>query len=520
MRKLPISIQTFSELRIRDCVYVDKTELIYNLTQGGGNTYFLSRPRRFGKSMTISTLKSIYQGEKHFFAARDSSEKDLWIYDKWDWERRNPVIHISFNDFNYKDNALTDVLSWAMHAQAKNHDIVLETNDYARQFEELIQKLAKAKGKVVILIDEYDKPIIDYLESPNHKKAKEHRDILRQFYACLKSNDYNIELFFMTGVSKFSQTGIFSHLNHLRDLTLDKNFSTLVGYTQDELLSNFGEYIEAAAVEIGYSKADVLQDIKKWYNGYSWDAITSVYNPYSVLLFLQNQRFEPHWYKTGSPKFLIDIIKSVGEFDFSQLKVNNRILDSYDIEDLNIRTLMFQTGYLTIKKRDLRTGSYVLDYPNQEVEEAISNQILSAMTGKQQIDTPLFNAQDAFLENDMERIVEILNSMIEDIPNQLLKRKQEDFYHSLVHLFFRYMGFRVESEVNTSKGRLDAVVTTDTHVYIFEFKIKKTAELAFQQILDKNYAEKYRMYNKTMVGIGINFDIENKCIDTWKIEEI
>jgi hypothetical protein len=522
MKKLlPISIQTFSKLRETNCVYVDKTELIYNLTQGAGNTYFLSRPRRFGKSMTLSTLKSIYQGEKHYF-------EGLWIEDKWDWSRRHPVIHISFNDFNYKNNSLEDVLSWSMDSQAKHHDIELETKDYARKFEELIQKLAKSKGKVVILIDEYDKPIIDFLEtsSPRSKedeypRARENRDILRQFYACLKSNDYNIELFFMTGVSKFSQTGIFSHLNHLKDITMDDDYATLVGYTQEELVENFDEYIEKAAKKIGYSKDECLQDIKTWYNGYSWDATTSVYNPYSVLLFFQSPSFEAHWFSTGSPKFLIDIIRKNDIFDFNKLKIQDVILKSYEIENLDIRTLMFQTGYLTVKQRDLRTGSYVLDYPNREVEQAMSRQILGLMTGNvNKVDTPLFDAQDAFLDNDMEQIIEILNSMIADIPSQLLTKKQEAFYHALVHLFFRYMGFRVESEVNTSRGRMDAVVQTETHVYIFEFKIKKTAAIAFQQILDKKYADKYRMSNKIIVGIGVNFDIENKCIDDWKIEEI
>jgi hypothetical protein len=485
-----------------------------------GFTYFLSRPRRFGKSMTISTLKSIYQGEKHLFASRDSTEQDLWIYDKWDWTRRNPVIHISFNDLDYKDLPFNEVVSARLIQEAASHGIVLEQTTCGAQFEELIQKLAKMKGKVVILIDEYDKPIIDYLETPNHAIAKKHRDILRQFYTSLKSNDYNIELFFMTGVSKFSQTGIFSHLNHLRDITLDKKFATLVGYTHEELVDSFDEYIEAAASDIGYSKEEVLQDIKTWYNGYSWDAITSVYNPYSVLLFFQSPSFEGHWYSTGSPKFLIDIIKEKGMFDFNQLKLQDKILRSYEIENLDIRTLMFQTGYLTIKKRDLRTGTYVLDYPNQEVEQAMSNQILALMTGTQHIDTPLFNLQEAFLEHETERVVEILNSMIVDIPSQLLQKNREAFFHSLVHIIFRYTGFQIESEVNTSKGRMDAVVKTDTHVYIFEFKIKKTAEIAFQQILDKKYADKYRMLNKTIVGLGINFDIDNKCIDDWKIEEL
>ena len=513
MKKLPISIQTFSKLRGENCVYIDKTELIYNLTQGGGNAYFLSRPRRFGKSMTLSTLKSIYQGEKHLF-------EGLWIEDKWDWTRRNPIIHISFNDLDYKETPLQDTISTLLVKIAESYGFTPQSTTCGAQFEELIQTLSKIKGKVVILIDEYDKPIIDYLETPNHNIAKANRAILRQFYACLKSNDQNIELFFMTGVSKFSQTGIFSHLNHLRDITMDDEFATLVGYTQEELVDNFDEYIEKTAFKIGYSKEELLQSIKTWYNGYSWDAVTSVYNPYSVLLFFARPSFEPHWFATGSPKFLIDIIRERGMFDFNQLKVNSMILDSYDIENLDIRTLMFQTGYLTVKKKDVRTGTYLLDYPNREVEKAMSNQILALMTGKQFIDTPLFNLHDAFLDNETERVVQILNSMLRDIPYQLLQYDREAFFHALVHIIFRYIGFEIESEVNTSNGRMDAVVQTDSNVYIFEFKIKKTAEIAFQQILDKKYADKYRMSNKTIIGFGINFDIENKCIDDWKIEAL
>jgi hypothetical protein len=517
MKKLlSIGVQSFSKLRENNYIYVDKTELIYKIMTEG-NTYFLSRPRRFGKSMTLSTLKAVYQGRKELFGG-------LWIEDKWDWTRRNPVIHIPFSSLGYSSLGLENALKRFCHDTAMEFGISLEQQEYNVLFDELIKKTTAKHGKVVLLIDEYDKPIIDYLEDLHRKdqfkKAHENRAILRQFYACIKDNDENIELFFMTGVSKFSQTGIFSHLNHLNDLTMHEAYCTLVGYTQEELVANFDEYLDVAAKNLQYSKDELVQDIKTWYNGYSWDGIASVYNPYSVLLFLSNRTFESHWFRTGSPKFLIDIIKNTGEFDFNQLKVNNAILDSYEIENLNIRTLMFQTGYLTVKSKDARNGTYVLDYPNREVEQAMSNQILAAMTGNLYIDTPLFNAHDAFMENDMERIIEILNAMIADIPNPPIKNKVEYFYHSLIHVFFRYMGFQIESEVNTIKGRLDAVVTTETHVYIFEFKIKKTAQVAFQQILDKKYADKYRMFNKTIIGLGVNFDTTNKCIDDWKIEEL
>jgi hypothetical protein len=509
MKKLlPIGIQTFSELRERNCVYVDKTSLLHKL-MSEGKTYFLSRPRRFGKSMTLSTLKAIYEGRKELF-------EGLWIEDKWDWSRRHPVIHIPFSSLDYANSGLENVLQYRMREIAIRYDIVLEQQTFNWCFDELIKKMSQKHGKVVILIDEYDKPIIDYLEDPSYAQAKANRASLRQFYACIKDNDENIELFFMTGVSKFSQTGIFSHLNHLNDLTLHEKFVDLVGYTQEELVANFDEYIEEVAQKMQYSTQDeLLQDIKTWYNGYSWDGVGSVYNPYSVLLFLDNRSFAPHWFGTGSPKFLIDLISQTGMFDFNQLKVNAAILDSYEIENLNLRTLFFQTGYLTVKEKNPRNGTYLLDYPNREVEQAMSRQILSLMTGNLYIDTPLFNLQDAFLEDNRPRIVQILNSMLRDIPSHLLKYDLEGFYHSLVHIQFRYMGFLLESEVHTSNGRMDTVVKTDTHIYIFEFKIKQTAKIAFQQILDKQYADKYRMFNKTIVGLGINFDTTNKRIDDW-----
>jgi hypothetical protein len=524
MKKLlPIGIQSFSELRERNCIYVDKTELIHKLMTGG-KTYFLSRPRRFGKSMTLSTLKAIYQGRKELFSG-------LWIEDKWDWSRRNPVIHIPFSSLGYDGLGLERALLEHLNDVAGSYDITLQQPIPSKAFDELIKKLTAKYGKVVILIDEYDKPIIDFLEEikvssdsadkGKYAQAHENRAILRKFYACIKDNDDNIALFFMTGVSKFSQTGIFSHLNHLNDITLDEAFITLVGYTQEELVAYFDEYLANTTQKMQYTnQEELLQDIKKWYNGYSWDGVASVYNPYSVLLFLQKNSFASHWFGTGSPKFLIDLIKQRGLFDFNQLQVSSEIIDSYEIENLDIRTLLFQTGYLTVKSRNIRNGMYVLDYPNQEVEQAMSRQILALMTGKQHIDTPLYNLQDTFLKDNRPRIVEILNSMLRDIPYQLLQYDLEAFFHALVHILFRYMGFHLESEVNTSNGRMDAVVTTDTHIYIFEFKIKKTAQEAFEQIITKQYADKYRMFNKTIVGIGINFDTANKCIDDSKIEEL
>ena len=286
MRNLPIAIQTFSELRSRDCVYVDKTQHIHRLLTTS-KAYFFSRPRRFGKSMTLSTIKSIYKGEKHYF-------EGLWIENNWDWTRRNPVIHISFASIDYHNVEINQAIMDKLDALAETYDLVLNTtSSSANKFQDLIYKLCKTLGKVVILIDEYDKPIIDFLEKENIEIAKSNRIALRQFYSVIKDADEYIEFFFMTGVSKFSQTGIFSHLNHLSDISLNEKYIDLVGYTQQELEDNFGEYIDHALTKFTrFSREELLQNIKLWYNGYSWDAKNSVYNPYSVLNFFDQRIFE------------------------------------------------------------------------------------------------------------------------------------------------------------------------------------------------------------------------------------
>ena len=514
MKNLPIAIQTFSELRSRDCVYVDKTEHIHRLLTTS-KAYFFSRPRRFGKSMTLSTIKSIYKGEKHYFDG-------LWIENNWDWTRRNPIIHIPFSSLGYNSIGLVSALELFLRKQAANHNIVLEATSYILLFEELIRKLCEKDGKVVILIDEYDKPIIDHLEKENIERGKENRAILREFYSVIKDADEYIEFFFMTGVSKFSQTGIFSHLNHLDDISLSKKYVDLVGYTQTELEDNFGDYIDDALLRFTrYNREELLQNIKLWYNGYSWDAINSVYNPYSVLNFFNQQVFEDFWFKTGSPRFLILMLQELGMFNLNEMKASGSMISSYDLEDLNIRALLFQTGYLTIKEMDIYTASYVLDYPNKEVELAMTENIIAKWIGGEttQVRAPVLDIQSAFLKNKIEKVIWIINSLFKDVPFPLLKGKKEDFYHAIVHLHFRYLGMmNMDSEVCTSDGRMDAVVKTATHIYILEFKINKSAEIALQQIKDKAYPEKYLVENKEIVMIGINFDTRKKGIKDWLLE--
>jgi Predicted AAA-ATPase/PD-(D/E)XK nuclease superfamily len=513
MQKLPIGIQTFSKLRELNYIYIDKTEYIYNMIDSG-TTNFLSRPRRFGKSLTLSTIKSIYKGEKEYF-------KGLWIEDKWDWSKTNPVIHIGFSSLDYHSSGLEKAISMELKKIADSNSIVLISEFYQAQFRELIEKLSATFGNVVILIDEYDKPIIDFLEKDKIHIAKGNREILRNFYSVIKDADEYIEFFFMTGVSKFSQTGIFSNLNHLKDLTLHENFVNIVGYTQSEVEHYFADWLQYAYKKFPeFTFNQFMDNIKQWYNGYSWDGISTVYNPYSILLFLDGRSFESFWFKTSTPTFLINLIKENNDFIFNQLVVQESLLDSYDLENLNLRTILFQTGYLTIKEINRQDHTFTLDYPNREVEIAMNNYIISALLDKNltTVSAPIFNIKSAFIANNIEKVITIINAILKDVPNPLLRGKKEDFYHALIHLHFRYLGMVMESEVFTSDGRMDAVVKTASHIYVIEFKLDQSAEIALQQIKDKKYADKYGDDGREVKLIGINFDSVKKAVGDWLME--
>jgi Predicted AAA-ATPase/PD-(D/E)XK nuclease superfamily len=515
MQKLPIGIQTFSKLRNSDCVYIDKTEYIFNVINTV-KTNFLSRPRRFGKSLTLSTIKSLYKGEKQYF-------KDLWIEDKWDWSKTSPIVHIGFSSLNYLNAGLEKAIETEMLKIGMEYGLDLASKDYADLFKELLEKLSAKLGPVVILIDEYDKPIIDFLEKDKIHIGKQNREILRNFYSVVKDADEYIEFFFMTGVSKFSQTGIFSNLNHLKDLTLHKDFVNIVGYTQEELEHYFADWLLDVHKDFPeFTYPQFMDNIKKWYNGYSWDSINSVYNPYSILLFLDGRSFESFWFKTGTPYFLIQMMKEKEEYIFNKIVTPAMLVESYDLENLDLRTILFQTGYLTIKEvtNSISGPVYLLDYPNKEVEVAMANHILASLFNKPQTQgaVPVFQIFDAFTDNNIEKVITIINAILKDVPNPLLRGKKEDFYHALVHLHFRYLGMMMDSEVFTSDGRMDAVVKTNTHIYVIEFKLDQSAEIALQQIKDKKYADKYGDDGREVKLIGINFDSVKKAVGDWLME--
>ena len=516
MKKLPIGIQTFSKIREEDYLYVDKTEQIHRLITSGAY-YFLSRPRRFGKSLTLSTIREIYEGNKALFDG-------LWIESKWDWSQVRPVVHIQFNSIGYFSNGLENALNSALLKEATRHGVELTENSYDQRFLELLEKLAVAKGKVVLLIDEYDKPLIDYLEKDQLPTAFEHQRILKNFYSIIKSADPYLEFLLITGVSKFSKVSVFSDLNNLNDITLNPRHATLVGYTQAELEAYFQAWIQNTLQEMheGATATSLLAQIKEWYNGYTWNGRDYVYNPFSVLNFFANGTFQDYWFKTGTPSFLIHKIKEAGYFNLNNLKTSEQLFESYTLDNLDIRSLLFQTGYLTIKAIDHQRGSYTLDYPNREVEQAMTGHLIGALLNHPASESvsPVLQIEEAFMKNDPARVVGIINTLLKDVPSHLLDDKGEHFYHALVHLHFRYLGLFMQSEVHTSDGRMDAVVQTPTHIYLLEFKIDQSAEAALAQIRQKGYADKFRLENKPVVGVGINFDAVKKAVGDWVAEAV
>lgn len=360
---LPLSVSTFPKLINNNHIYVDKTRYIYNLLVQGG-AFFLSRPRRFGKSLLVSILKEIFQGNKELF-------KGYWIYDQIDWEK-SPVLHLDFQGIDYKSLGLDKALTNVLNGIAGEHGLQCRGDSIAERFGDLIRKLAGNKP-IVILIDEYDKPITDYIE--NLEKAEENREKLKNFYSVLKSRQENISFLFMTGVSRFSRLSVFSDLNHLVDITFHKDYVQLLGYTQEEIELYFDEYIEEYIREYarqvpGYSREELFQKLKEYYNGYSWDGERFVYNPISMMNFFYHQKFKSFWFATGTPTFLAHMarVKGIDVKAWEELEVTEQFFDKFDIADINTSLLLFQDGYLTIKKQKGET--YVLSYPNREVEEA------------------------------------------------------------------------------------------------------------------------------------------------------
>lgn len=526
MKNIVIGQADFSKIIEGNAVYVDKTREIFQLVEREG-FYFLARPRRFGKSLLCSTMQYLFEGRKELF-------EGLWIYDHYDWAKKHPVLYLSFAGMDYRIQGLEGALSDAMNQMAARQGLQLSAGSAQAKFKELIEKMS-VNGSVAVLIDEYDKPIIDYLEDT--PQAVANRGLLKSFYGILKDNTVmkNLRLVFITGVSKFSKVSLFSDLNHLSDISLDEEAATLTGITQVELEKYFGDWITLVQEKEGMTREAILAKIKNWYNGYSWDGEHFVYNPFSLLCFFQKKRFDNYWFDTGTPTMLVNAIRNSRAplEDFEQVTVDNSFFKKFDIENIDLRTIMFQTGYLTIKSIELLGAEnvYNLSYPNEEVTKAFHRYLIEGFTFKlnSQMGNIIIKIKKALIGHDVGLFIQQLTAVFSDISYHLLPREQESpektavlwegYFQSIIYLLLSLIGVSVQTEITKSKGRMDAVIQTDRFIYILEFKLGDP-EPGMAQIKEKQYAASFVGKDKTITLLAIGFDPIERNVGRWLVEEI
>ena len=517
MKDITSSVYSFEKLRTEGYLYVDKTEFIWKLINPAGESYFLSRPRRFGKSLTLSTLKAIFQGKKELF-------KGLAIYDKpYDW-KPYPIIHLSFADYNVVSNAKAELPAYLMtkvRRTAEEYAIPLPEDTPANCFGYLIDKLYE-KSQVVILVDEYDKPILNNITDPD---VGEILKCLKGFYSVLKDRNTQERLLFVTGVSKFCHVSLFSDLNNLTDITMDARYATMLGYTQQEFEANFKEQIAAVEKKQDLNHADFLAEIKNWYDGFRFHAGSeSVYNPVSLAKFFESGgEFSNYWFETGTPRFLVDLSKS-RDFDFASA-LNEPVpaiaFSAFEIDDIDPLTLLLQTGYVTIKSAEKKFGEtwYNLDFPNREVVGAFNTYLLNRYSGKTQTGVVKFTAEltSAMNDGDVKRLRKAMEVFFAGISYEV-HHKNESNFQNIFFALFRLLGIRIKAEEHTNDGRIDAVAETDKYVFLFEFKLDDD-DTALSQIKEKEYYKKYELSGKKIFLNGVTFSTEKGQITGWQTEE-
>jgi len=510
MKTLPLAITTFSEIRNRDHLYVDKTEQIHQLTESG-KYYFLSRPRRFGKTLLLDTMSSLFQSEKELFAG-------LYIYQRWDWKNSYPVITIDLNrgDFSSGEKITKSIITILKHNQ-KSLDISCEEReDIPGCFNEIIERAyEKHQQQVVILIDEYDKPILDNIT--NRELATEARTILKSLYSTIKSNDRYLKFVFLTGVSKFSKMNLFSGLNNLMDITINPDYATICGYTHQDIKTTFGEHLK-----------DVdLEELKEWYNGYNYLG-DPVYNPYDILLFIANSHeYANYWWGTGNPGFLIEKLKAQN-YNIPQLEeieVTAEILDTFDIEKIDLIALLWQTGYITFKERVKRYNQtlYRMQIPNREIEISLNTLFIQYLTD-QTVEViknkdKIYNA----ITDNMADLKQALTTLFSGIPynnyaNNIIAN-YEGYYASVIYTYIKSLGYPCIAEDVTNKGRIDLTVQLPERIIIIEFKVDQK-EQALKQIREKKYYQKYQHENRELYIVGICFNSIERNVSEFEWEKL
>ena len=512
LRMLPIGEQDFAGLVEMNAIYADKTKIISDLLHLS-KYVFLSRPRRFGKSLLISTLKNLFEGKRELF-------KGLWIENNFDW-KTVPVVRIDFNSGESEDFVgLRKAIDSILEKEADRNGVQLTAESNRGKLDELITKLnKKTKEKVVLLIDEYDKPIVDSIN--NIQKAEEYREILRNFYGAIKGCSEMLRFVLITGISRFSKMSIFSELNNLADISMDEDFAAICGFTKDDLNNYFSEYKDAACQKLELSKDELDEKIRFWYDGYKFDGITNIYNPFSILNFFSKQEFRNYWFESGLPKLLADFIMQNG-IDVRELDnvvMSAEELNNFDVKKINLKALMFQTGYLTIVEKD-EYNQYVLDYPNEEVRSSFVKFLLKNYTDEDSSNkrVDMLRALD---KGDIDGFIESVNALFASIPYQIIPKENENYYSSLMHVLLKTLGYMVLSELSTYKGRADAVIKTKNFIYIFEYKMAPIPAIeGINQIKTKGYADEFASDPRKKIAVSIVIDREKRLVTECLREEL
>ncbi|MCP4755074.1 MAG: AAA family ATPase [Proteobacteria bacterium] len=508
MKKLPIGKQEYSKLVKGDCVYVDKTEFLMRIVENDFPTFF-ARPRRFGKSLTVSTFKELFSGNRELF-------KNTYAYDNWNFDETNPVLRLDLSLVTGANPSDVEALLLRLVRKcAAPHSVAIEEDIYANAaLDELIYKVSEKKP-VVVLIDEYDAPILDNLKNENLGEIKR---ILRAFYKTIKAAEEHIRFLFITGISKFSQVGVFSAMNNLDDISLDDDFAALAGYTQEEIKHNFPDHIAAVQTKLKLDDEEFWDRLAHYYNGYSWDGTTFIYNPFSILSFLKKKNFHPYWMATGSPSFIVEYAGDVklDGTDLEEMQVYKGFMDQKDIDESTPESFLTQAGYLTIKSSE--DEFFTLGFPNYEVRRAFNGILLSSRFGVRDGDLlDVGRALTGALRNgDADKIVNQFKIVFSSIPYMYYdSNKNEHFYSATLLMFLQAAGFDAGPERIGNKGRLDLSLKYNDAIYIMELKNDKPA-VALKQIRENNYGGKY--LNKTVVNIGLQIDFDERNIVDYLVE--
>ncbi len=515
MAKLyPIGIQNFESLREDGYIYVDKTELVYQLVKTG-RYYLLNRPRRFGKSLLISTLEAYFLGKKELFKdlAIEKLEKDWLEY---------PVLHLDLNAEKFgSPERLDALLSNQLTQWEELYGHGPDETTLSLRFKGVIRRAAKQTGqRVVILIDEYDKPMLQALE--NDELQEKFRDTLMAFYGVMKSMDGDIKFAFLTGVTKFGKVSVFSDLNNLMDISMDDRNANICGITEPEIHAYFKDDLHELARVQNMDYDQVCIALREFYDGYHFtENSKGIYNPFSLLNTFKYLQFGSYWFETGTPTYLVKLLKHshYNLYNMAHMETDADVLNSIDSTSVNPIPVIYQNGYLTIKGYDREFGIYRLGFPNREVEEGFMKYLLPFYANTDKVDSS-FHIQKFVREirsGDYNSFFRRLQSLFADTPYELV-RDLELHYQNVLFIVFKLIGFYVKAEYHTSEGRIDLVLQTDRFIYLMEFKLNGTADDALRQINEKGYALPFAADPRQLFKIGVNFSAKTRNIEEWKIE--